>query len=178
MPSNRQGDTAADTDQVPKELISTTTNSANKRFEIVMDCTEEEKVEFLGMTKTPHSFKETGQSDHLPDSSGKKIDLTPSKTSFVLAKEVEQIKKEHLVQTLQSLQYILTVEKPPKAQIILKSFNMPNPKPLPIELTAADEHEEQVRYSQGGAYAPANKPKTGHFTKKQKQLYNMISPVK
>ena len=74
MPSNRQGDTAADTNIIPKELISTNTNSATKRFEIIMDCTEEEKVEFIGMTKTPNSFKETGQSDKLYDSSGKKID--------------------------------------------------------------------------------------------------------
>ena len=48
-----------------------------------MDCTEEEKVEFIGMTKTPNSFKETGQSENVYDDSGKKIDSTPKRISFV-----------------------------------------------------------------------------------------------
>ena len=82
MPSNRQGDTAtaADTATIPKEIINT--NSANKRFEFVIDCTESEKVEFIGMTKTPNSFKETLYSEQYDETSGKMIDLTPLRKSF------------------------------------------------------------------------------------------------
>lgn len=38
----------------------------------------------------------------------------------------EQVKHEHLIQTLQSLQYIQTQVKPPKSQIMSKAFLMPN----------------------------------------------------
>ena len=106
MPSNRQGETEITATQLPmiRPLVTE----------------EEEKEEFTGITKTPTTYADQQftseaftqgkltkntihQEDRLPI---KEVSDGAMAIQGITVKEIEEIKKEHLIQTLQSLQYM------------------------------------------------------------------------
>ena len=122
MPSNRQGETVMETTEIisPDNQRQDTEQSKMTNNFFIQTQDESAAEQLFEESKMPRALASLGtthqQSEDLQDKNERE-------------KELEKIKKEHLIQTLQSLQYLKTVEKPAKAQIILKSFNMPNQKP-------------------------------------------------
>ena len=96
MPSNRQGEIEG-------------TNTVEERYLALR--TEHQA---LGDPSLEHEIVSIGSSEPLFEED-KLPGTADQKRSAEQNKELEKIKKEHLIQTLQSLQYVSNAERPPKA---------------------------------------------------------------